>query len=106
MTLSWFGTGDDELEGVANTQAVYATCEGQNRTHLDALVLGPPSGPFAPERVVIPGNYLAASAQCETLTQLTVKTCDEADNCTESAVEIDWEEGSTQSIDTASCTAP
>jgi hypothetical protein len=106
VTLSWVGTGDDDLEGVASTQAVYATCEGQNRTHLDALVLGPPSGPFAPERVVIPGDYLNNSVPCDTITELAVATCDEAANCVESALQVNWEASTIMEIDTLTCTAP
>ncbi len=106
LTLSWFGTGDDGLDGYADSHYVSASCNGEMPVLLDALVLGTPAGPLAPERVVIPGDYLETRMPCESATEFQVTTCDDALNCTESALRIDWENGNIQPIETATCTAP
>ena len=106
VTLSWLGSGDDGLEGTATTQSVYASCEGQNSTQLNALVLGAPTGAYAPERVVIPGDYLTTTVPCDSFTELTVSTCDEVQNCSESALRISWDDGTITGIETADCPAP
>ena len=100
LTLSWFGTGDDGLNGIAASHSITAACENAVPVTLDALVIGAPAGSPAPERVVIPGDYLQGRCLPETITEFQVTTCDEAGNCTESALRVNWESGSTEPIAT------
>ena len=106
LTLSWFGTGDDGLDGIAASHSISAACEDAVPVTLDALVIGTPAGALAPERVVIPGDYLQSRVPCETITEFEVTTCDEANNCTESALSVAWESGTTDPLATLSCAIP
>ena len=106
VTLSWLGTGDDGTNGVASSQSISASCNGLASVDLDALVITAPSGYLAPERVVIPGDYLMSALPCETNTQLSVSTCDDANNCSQSAINVDWNEASITGIETNTCPAP